>query len=65
MKVFIFFDSPLLADYENDLNSIPRSFLGQDIQQAIRWSQNKIYNFYRGFKVDDNPLWMVNVLSGW
>ena len=64
-KFYIFFDSPLLADYENDLNSIPRSFLGQYIKQAMRWSQNKIYHFYRGFKVDDNPLWTVNVLCGW
>ena len=30
-KFYIFFNSPLLADYENDLNSIPRSFLRQDI----------------------------------
>ena len=31
----------------------------------MRWSQNKIFHFHRVFKVDDNPLWMVNVVCGW
>ena len=30
-KLCIFFHSPLLADYKNDLNLLPRSFLGPDI----------------------------------
>ena len=30
-KFFIFFNSPLLANYKNDLNLLPRSVLGPDI----------------------------------
>ena len=66
LNFYIFFNSPLHADYENDLKTIPRTFLGQDIYQTMWWSQNKNYFFDRGLwswwlpSVDEHcPFWVV------
>ena len=50
-KYSTFSNSPIHADYENDLNLIPQQFLGQDIQQTQRWSQKIIQPFYEGFRI--------------
>ena len=57
-KFCIFFNSPINADYEHDPYSIPRKFLGQDIQHHCGGLKKRVSSLMEVFEVCNHPHWM-------